>query len=101
MAEAISFVVPRRFNGRIDSHWRRAAAGSGARATSSSTSGVAVVPGQTQFTRIPRGAKSTAQLFVSSIIAAFETLYATWLRMPTSPASDETLTIAPLVFESA
>src|SRR5689334_24449302 len=82
------------------SGWRRrsasnAASGSGWAATVRSTHGLATVPGDTQFTRIPYGSSSTAIARVSASTAPFDAEYTARSTRPTDATTEQVLTTAP------
>src|SRR5699024_1185503 len=56
---------------------------------------VSMIPQETQLTRIPDGASSLAAAFVKPISAALEAEYAASHEAPTSPQTEEMLTIHP------
>ena len=58
---------------------------------------VSVKPGQTELTRIPAFAYSLAALLLNPITACFAAQYGLPLGMPFKPASEDTLTMPPLV----
>src|ERR1700722_5369812 len=54
------------------------------------------MPGQTVFTRMPRGARSFAMHCAKLMLAAFDALYGGAVCDPICPATDPTNTIVPL-----
>jgi hypothetical protein len=60
------------------------------------TIGVSIVPGQIALMRTPCGAYSSAALLVSPMTPCLVAWYAARCGNPTSPPSEELLTIAPL-----
>src|SRR5437762_9263656 len=57
--------------------------------------GVRISPGCTEFTRMLRGANSTAAALVMPRTANFEAVYASVYGAPTRPATEEMLMIEP------
>jgi hypothetical protein len=91
--EAISSARPNRPMGWLAS----AAAGSNSPlAIMAATMGVSKVPGQMALIRITRGAYSRAALLVSPSTPCLDAWYAARPGRPTSPPSEEQLTMAPL-----
>src|SRR4051812_26618106 len=58
-------------------------------------SGVRTIPGQTVFTRTPRGARSLARHWAKLMLAALDALYGGSVCDPICPATDATNTIVP------
>src|SRR5438270_348560 len=73
----------------------RAAAGSGAAASSRPTHGVSAVPGATALTRMPSAMPSAAIASVSACTAPFVALYAARSGSPAWPAVEPTLRRSP------
>ena len=92
---ATSRGVPNRLNGEAASYSRRRAAGSSARSRNESVNGVSMIPGQTQFTRTPRGATSSASERVNWRSAPFDVVYGVSFGHAMNELIDAMFTIAP------
>ncbi len=94
-AAAISSARPIRPIGWPATSMSRKPCGSGAIAMARRKTGVSTVPGQTQLTRTPRRAYSTASCRVISTTAPLLGAYGAWPGMPTSPEMEPLMTTDP------
>src|SRR4051812_33308379 len=76
---------------------RKVFSGSGVFITWNRNIGVSVIPGQTQFTRTPYPAKSSARVFESMATAPLDATYAGVCRCPTKLDTDPRFTMVACV----